>query len=113
MSDLTFHGGRFGAWMGNQQFTVRNVYFSECKTAICMHWNWAWTFIDVHVHNCEIGLELLGMFPDKQGVGSLILSDWDVSDSSVVIQLEKEGTGRLILDNMHIRGVQSLSLIHI
>ena len=108
MSDLTFHGGRFGAWMGNQQFTVRNVYFSECKTAICMHWNWAWTFIDVHVHNCEIGLELLGMFPDKQGVGSLILSDWDVSDSSVVIQLEKEGTGRLILDNMHIRGVQSI-----
>lgn len=108
MSDLSFHGGRYGAWLGNQQFTVRNVRFSQCHTAICQHWNWAWTFMDVQITDCEIGLQMLATLPDKQGVGSLVLSDWDVTRTNTVVQLEKEGPGRLVLDNMYVQDVQSI-----
>lgn len=58
MSDLTFHGGKFGMWVGNQQyalhsfsmlvsdlddfnrFTVQNVTMNNCKTAVFGIWNW-------------------------------------------------------------------------
>ena len=40
MTDLTFNGGRFGAFFGSQQFTTRNLTFNNCKTAIYMNWNW-------------------------------------------------------------------------
>ena len=108
MSDLTFYGGRFGAWMGNQQFTVRNVRFSQCQTAICLHWNWAWTLMDVHIHDCHVGLEMVGMLPERQGVGSLILSDWYIAHTKHAVQLEREGTGRLILDHVRVSHVQSI-----
>jgi hypothetical protein len=39
MSDLTFNGGRFGAFFGNQQFMTRNLTFNNCRTAIYMNWN--------------------------------------------------------------------------
>lgn len=32
MSDLTFNGGATGASMGNQQYTMRNLVFNNCKT---------------------------------------------------------------------------------
>lgn len=38
MSDLQFEGGRFGMWVGNQQFLSRNMEFDGCDTAIYMNW---------------------------------------------------------------------------
>lgn len=108
MSDLSFHGGRYGAWLGNQQFTVRNVRFSHCHTAICQHWNWAWTYMDVHITDCEVGLHIRGTLPDQQGTGSLLLSDGDVSRTSTVVLLEKDGPGRLVLDNVFVEKVQRI-----
>lgn len=32
MSDLTFNGGAAGASLGNQQYTMRNLVFNNCKT---------------------------------------------------------------------------------
>ena len=32
LTDLTFNGGATGASMGNQQFTMRNMKFNNCKT---------------------------------------------------------------------------------
>jgi glucan 1,3-beta-glucosidase len=40
MTDLTFNGGKFGAFFGNQQFTTRNLTFNNCQTAVFMNWNW-------------------------------------------------------------------------
>jgi glucan 1,3-beta-glucosidase len=40
MTDLTFNGGKYGAFFGNQQFTTRNLKFNNCQTAIFMNWNW-------------------------------------------------------------------------
>jgi hypothetical protein len=44
MGDLIFNGGKIGMWLGNQQFTVRNVSISDASTAIFAMWNWGWTF---------------------------------------------------------------------
>ena len=29
---MVFNGGKFGMWVGNQQFTVRNVTMNNCNT---------------------------------------------------------------------------------
>jgi hypothetical protein len=44
MTDLTFNGGKYGAFFGNQQFTTRNMTFNNCQTAIFMNWNWVSLF---------------------------------------------------------------------
>lgn len=106
MSDLSFEGGRYGMWLGNQQFTVRNVRFSHCQTAIYQHWNWAWTFMDVRMEACEIGLEIHAMQPDEQGVGSLVLSDWFVVQARRVVQLECPVSGRIVLDGVDVAKVE-------
>lgn len=40
MSDLTFIGGATGASIGNQQYTMRNLVFESCGTAIIQLWDW-------------------------------------------------------------------------
>jgi hypothetical protein len=34
LADLTFVGGNFGAYFGNQQFTTSNLVFTNCNTAV-------------------------------------------------------------------------------
>lgn len=38
--DLVFNGGKYGIWVGNQQFTVRNITVNKAQTAIFGLWNW-------------------------------------------------------------------------
>ena len=40
MGDIVFNGGKFGIWVGNQQFTVRNITVTNAQTAIYGIWNW-------------------------------------------------------------------------
>lgn len=48
MTDLTFLGGKYGAFFGNQQFTTRNMTFSgQLGAAVFMNWNWV-----RHHHYC-------------------------------------------------------------
>ena len=35
MSDLTFNGGASGASIGNQQYTMKNFTFNDCRTGMC------------------------------------------------------------------------------
>jgi len=58
MTDLTFNGGKYGAFFGSQQFTTRNLTFNNCQTAIFMNWNWAWTLSGVSINNCGVGLDM-------------------------------------------------------
>lgn len=39
MGDIVFNGGKLGMWIGNQQFTVRNVTMKNAQTAIYGLWN--------------------------------------------------------------------------
>ncbi|KAJ3493330.1 hypothetical protein NLG97_g4801 [Lecanicillium saksenae] len=104
MSDLTFHGGAFGAYFGNQQFTTRNLVFDGCQTAIFMNWNWVWTLQNIKIDNSNIGIDM-SAGGNSQSVGSVLLLDSVISNTMVGISTaynpSQVGTnGTLVLDNV-------------
>jgi len=105
MTDLTFNGGKYGAFFGNQQFTTRNLTFNNCQTAIYMNWNWAWTLSGVSINNCQIGIDMSSGGAGAQAVGSVLLLDSTIANTpigiSTVYSTDESGTnGTLILDNV-------------
>ncbi|KAL2753045.1 glycoside hydrolase family 55 protein [Sodiomyces alcalophilus JCM 7366] len=106
MTDLVFNGGRYGMFIGSQQFTTRNLTFNNCDTAIFMNWNWLWTFHGLNINNCNIGINMAnGGHIDAQTVGSVLLLDSTVSATDVgVMQAHVPSSpwtnGTLILDNV-------------
>ncbi|KAG5947190.1 hypothetical protein E4U60_003349 [Claviceps pazoutovae] len=104
MTDLTFNGGSIGAFLGNQQFTTRNLKFNNCNTAIYMNWNWVWTFHGVSITNCGVGINMANG-GDIQTVGSVVVADSTISNTPVGIittyNPNQAGTnGTLIIDNV-------------
>lgn len=104
MSDLTFNGGGYGAFFGNQQFTTRNLTFNGCNTAIFMNWNWAWTLKDVTINNCQVGLDM-ATGVTSQTVGSVLFLDSKISNTPIGVNTSyvttQTGTnGTLVLDNV-------------
>lgn len=59
MADLNFTGGAFGAKLGSQQYTSRNLRFDGCKTAIQMLWTWCWVFHGLHIQGAQVGLSMI------------------------------------------------------
>ncbi|KAE8375487.1 pectate lyase superfamily protein-domain-containing protein [Aspergillus bertholletiae] len=109
MSDLTFNGGNYGMFLGNQQFTTRNLTFNDCNTAIFMNWNWAWTFKSLSINNCQVGLNMSNA-PQNQTVGSVLILDSQLTNTptGVVTAFTQDsiptGGGVLILDNVDFSG---------
>lgn len=111
MSDLTFNGGKYGAFFGNQQFTTRNMTFNNCKTAIFMNWNWAWTFQDIKINNCDVGIDMSNGGPSAQTVGSVLVLDSTFTGGIGIKTAYDMGSpqtnGTLILDNVDFKGTTS------
>lgn len=70
LNDLVFYGGIYGAQLGNQQYTTRNMTFYGCQTAIQQLWDWYWVYKGLTVVNCGVGIEMT-----SPSVGSAILLD--------------------------------------
>lgn len=109
MVDLTFNGGRYGAFFGNQQFATRNLTFNNCKTAIFMNWNWVWTFQDVRINNCEVGIDMSNSGSEGQTVGSVLVLDSEFTNTPIGIKTSYDPTstqtnGTLILENVDMTG---------
>lgn len=109
LTDLTFNGGNYGMFLGNQQFTTRNLTFNDCNTAVLVNWNWAWTFKSLEINNCQIGLNMSNT-PSNQTVGSVLVLDSKLTDTPVgVVTAFTEdsipiGGGVLVLDNVDFSG---------
>jgi glucan 1,3-beta-glucosidase len=106
MTDLTFNGGQYGAFFGNQQFTTRNMTFNNCQTAIFMNWNWLWTFKSLSINNCRIGIDIANGGAAQQTVGSVLVQDSKFSNTPIGISsvhninTNNPATGgTLIIDN--------------
>ncbi|KAF2143341.1 glycoside hydrolase family 55 protein [Aplosporella prunicola CBS 121167] len=112
MADLTFNGGKYGAFLGSQQFTSRNLTFNNCGTAIFMNWNWAWTFSSININNCNVGLDMANS-PSNQTVGSVLLMDSTISNtpigvnSSFATDSVPTTGGTLILDNVEFKNSET------
>lgn len=109
MTDLVFNGGAVGAFMGSQQFTVRNLTFNDCGTAIYQNWNWLFTYKSIFINNCKVGLDMANS-PANQTVGSVLLLDSKLVNTPIGINssftensIPTTG-GTLILDNVDFTG---------
>ncbi|RYP62497.1 hypothetical protein DL769_007276 [Monosporascus sp. CRB-8-3] len=105
LSDLYFVGGKFGAYMGNQQFTASGLYFQDAGTAIQIHWDWGWTMQNIVVDNCQIGLTIVGgaggPMSNGQGIGSLLVTDMRMHYGRVGIStsMMSDNSTALLLSN--------------
>ncbi|KAK4870959.1 hypothetical protein LT330_000196 [Penicillium expansum] len=119
MANLTFVGGNFGklttkgsAYLGNQQFTTSQLVFVQCKTAMQVHWDWAWTMQDVVIESCGTGILLTGgaggPFSTGQGVGSLILVDAIIANTptGIMTSLYGQNSTAFLLQNVGFFNVQ-------
>ncbi|KAJ6522797.1 exo-beta-1,3-glucanase, partial [Mycena vulgaris] len=112
MGDIVFNGGLFGMWVGNQQFTVRNVTFNNPKTAILSHWNWGWTFQGVTINNAQVGIDLItGGGTAAQTIGGEAIIDATVTNTPIFLRTSTPsngqliGAGSLVLNNIHLNNV--------
>ncbi|KAF2011120.1 glycoside hydrolase family 55 protein [Aaosphaeria arxii CBS 175.79] len=109
MADLTFTGGKIGAFLGSQQFTTRNLTFNDCGVGIYMNWNWLWTLKSVTFNNCKVGLDMANA-PENQTVGSVILMDSKFVGTPIGVNTSfsqdsiPHTGGSLILDNVDFTG---------
>ncbi|EKM55463.1 glycoside hydrolase family 55 protein [Phanerochaete carnosa HHB-10118-sp] len=110
MGDLVFNGGKFGIWIGNQQFTVRNITVNNANSAIFSIWNWGWTFQGVTINNCQVGFDLTtgGVTLDQQTVGAIAVIDATVVNTPIFIRNSKPSSslaGSLVLNNINLQNV--------
>jgi len=105
MTDLVFNGGNYGAFMGNQQFTTRNMTFNGCNTAVYMNWNWLWSFKSLSINNCGVGIDMANS-PSNQSVGSVLIQDSTFKNTPVGVNTAFSSDsipttgGTLIIDNV-------------
>lgn len=106
MTDLTFNGGKYGMFVGNQQFTTRNLTFNGCQTAVFMNWNWAWSLSGLTINNCGIGIDMSQGNTSAQTVGSVLLLDSTISNTPIGVSTAYSPTegatnGTLVIDNVN------------
>ncbi|KAL2168748.1 hypothetical protein VTG60DRAFT_6857 [Thermothelomyces hinnuleus] len=83
MADLIFHGGKYAARFGNQQYTMRNLTFYGCDTAIEQLWNWGWTYKSLKVVGSRYWQELMGgrfYWETRTGQSTTEYEDYSFSD---------------------------------
>ncbi|KAK8044972.1 exo-1-3-beta-D-glucanase [Apiospora rasikravindrae] len=99
MGECSFNGGAYGIYGGNQQYTVRSFSFHEqTKAAICLIWDWGWTWSNLFITDTPIGILLLN--PDDksaQPAGSIYVMD--SSFASVGAVLHANAQSKTILDS--------------
>ncbi|EKM82792.1 hypothetical protein AGABI1DRAFT_68739 [Agaricus bisporus var. burnettii JB137-S8] len=111
MSDLVFNGGKFGIWVGNQQFTVRNITVNNAQTGIFAIWNWGWTFQGVTINNCGVGFDLTtgATSPSSQTTGAEAIIDATINDTPIFIRNSEPSNGRLagslVINNARLNNV--------
>ncbi|KAF2162825.1 glycoside hydrolase family 55 protein [Zasmidium cellare ATCC 36951] len=111
MNDLVFTGGNIGLNVGNQQFTMRNLTFNGVSTAINQIWDWGWTYQNININNCSVGIDLTGGGASAQTVGSITLFDSSISNTPIGLKTVRDSNsqpdtaGSLILENIKLSNV--------
>jgi hypothetical protein len=110
MADLTFTGGSFGIYGGNQQFTAQRLTFNGCHTAVQTIWDWGWVWKSITVNNADVGFRLVPE-GDSGNVGSAAFLDCTFNNVKQAIVMappsDTPGTGStgISLDNVNFKSV--------
>ena len=116
MSDVSFVGGKYGMQLGNQQFTMRDLHFDGCATAISQFWDWTWKYQKIHVDNCDIGIDIEGENATSF-VGSVLVLDSDFRNTPVAIRTPREpetmvpaAAGSLVVNDVTFENCRTIVL---
>ncbi|KAF3929479.1 hypothetical protein ABW19_dt0200131 [Dactylella cylindrospora] len=108
VSDLNFTGGNIGFRAGSQQFTARNLQFTQCLTAISMIWDWGFNWQDITVTSCTVAIDCSANGdPGAQGTGSILVLDSRFSNVATPIITRSGSGGRspnIVIDNLLVEG---------
>lgn len=106
---MTITGGLYGANIGNQQFTMRNLAISNAVTGISQIWDWGWTYQGVTLTNCTTAISINNGGAGNQLVGSVVILDSTIQDCSTFIttawETSSSTNGSLILENIALDNV--------
>lgn len=111
ITDLVFYGGKIGASLGNQQFTMSNLTFHGAVTAIKQIWDWGWTYQGLSFNNCTTGVDIADIGASAQQIGTVILFDTAFQDVQTAILTSYTSVdaisteGSLILENVELTRV--------
>ncbi|KAG9004242.1 hypothetical protein FRB90_011032 [Tulasnella sp. 427] len=111
MSDLTVYGGKYGLWVGNQQFTVKNLKIRNAQVGVYMNWNWGWTFQGVDILNSGTGFQVNtgGTTQAQQTAGSEVIIDGRIENVQTFVSTTSSSSGSLagslLLDNIQFINV--------
>ncbi|KAG7415278.1 Glucan 1,3-beta-glucosidase [Fusarium oxysporum f. sp. rapae] len=113
LNDLYFFGGGNATVLGNQQFTARNLWFSNADVAIWMTWDWGWTFKSAVFKNCRVGIK---MDDSSFSVGSITILDSWFENVDVAIATTRNssqrisGAASLTMENVKFQNVNNVLL---
>lgn len=109
IDNIEIIGGLYGANIGNQQYTTRNLTISDAQTCISQIWNWGWTYQGITLRNCGTAISMVNGGPGSQTVGSVIVLDSNIRNCRVFVDtVWQESTwsnGSLILENVSLDNV--------
>ncbi|KAJ5733594.1 Pectin lyase fold/virulence factor [Penicillium malachiteum] len=109
LNDIVTTGGLYGANIGNQQFTMRNLTINNAVTAVSQIWSWGWTYQGLNINNCTTAISINNGGSGDQLVGSVNVIDSSISDCSTFVTTAWESStwsnGSLILENISLEDV--------
>ncbi|KAI8676052.1 Glucan 1,3-beta-glucosidase [Fusarium keratoplasticum] len=113
MSNILFLGGKYGAYIGNKQFTARDLWFSDVlDAAIRLRWAWGLTLQGINFKNVKTGIKIMESgekTADEQGVGSLVVTDiqGEAMDAFITSTLSLENSTSLMVQNALMNDVDA------
>lgn len=111
VGDLVFTGGQTGMTLANQQFTMRNLSFTNTATAINQAFDWGWTFQQLHVRNAKVAINMTSGGSGAQSVAAVNLIDSLIEDTPIGIVTAHSatslppGSGSLNVENVQLKNV--------
>ncbi|KAL8363406.1 hypothetical protein RB601_009262 [Gaeumannomyces tritici] len=120
IADVTFRGGKFGLFGGEQQFTAQRLKFIGCDTGVQVIWDWGWVWKSITMTDVGVGFRLLPESkstakrqdkPSNGNVGSASFLDSTFTNVQTAILIappnKNPGTGStgIVVENVKFEGV--------
>lgn len=98
-------------WVGNQQFTSRNITIKNVSQAgIYLNWDWLWTFTQLQISNSPVGIDI------ASGTGSAVVVDSHFTNVAIGVRTVfspagSTGADSLLLDNLRFDNNQAAVIV--
>ena len=109
LDNIEIIGGLYGANIGNQQYTTKNLKISDSVVCVSQIWNWGWTYQGLTLSNCSTALSMVKGGPGSQTVGSVLVIDSTIQNCRVFVdtawQESPWSNGSVVIENVALENV--------